>query len=199
MSSKAFLFLGCGAFVMIGLVVGFLMMVGGHNQLITHQQNVGAAWAQVQNAYQRRADLVPNLVATVKGAADFQSETLQAVVDARSRVGNIQIEGAPTEQMLESFEAAQGELSSALSRLLVVVENYPELTATENFRDLQSQLEGTENRISVERRRFNEAVREYNTLRGKIPMNLIANVMGFEEKPYFAADAGAEKAPEVQF
>lgn len=184
---------------MIGLVVGFLMMVGGHNQLITHQQNVGAAWAQVQNAYQRRADLVPNLVATVKGAADFQSETLQAVVDARSRVGNIQIEGAPTEQMLESFEAAQGELSSALSRLLVVVENYPELTATENFRDLQSQLEGTENRISVERRRFNEAVREYNTLRGKIPMNLIANVMGFEEKPYFAADAGAEKAPEVQF
>ncbi len=172
---------------------------GPYNRLVALQEQVESAWSQVQNVYQRRADLVPNLVETVKGAASFERETLEAVVAARSRVGQVTFPQAPTAAELQAFERAQGELSSALSRLLAVVEAYPELGATQAFRDLQSQLEGTENRIAVERRRFNEAVQAYNTARRQFPAVLIAKMFGFEEKAYFAASPGAEQAPSVQF
>jgi LemA protein len=153
----------------------------------------------VENVYQRRADLIPNLVATVRGAADFERGTLEAVVEARAKVGQVQFQGIPRAQQLEAFENAQGELTSALSRLLVVVERYPELRATDSFRDLQAQLEGTENRISVERRRFNEAAQGYNTARRRFPAVLVAGLMGFEEYDYFEASAGAETPPKVEF
>jgi LemA protein len=149
--------------------------------------------------YQRRADLIPNLVATVKGAADFEQGTLTAVVEARAKVGQVQIQGVPDAQQLAAFQQAQEGLSSALSRLLVVVEQYPELKATQAFRDLQAQLEGAENRITVERQRFNEAVRAYNTYRRQIPGSLYAGTFDFAEKPYFQSASGAEEAPAVQF
>jgi len=196
--------IGCGLIpIFVGLVVvsaiAALVFGGLYNRLVGLQEAVDSAWAQVENVYQRRADLIPNLVNTVRGARDFESETLQAVVNARARVGQVQLQGTPTAGELESFQAAQGELSSALSRLLVVVENYPELRATEAFRDLQAQLEGTENRITVERRRFNEAARAYNTSRRRFPANLVAGLMGFDEKPYFEAVPGSEQPPAVDF
>jgi LemA protein len=175
---------------------------GSYNRLVKLQQGVNSQWAQVQNVYQRRADLVPNLVATVAGAANFEKSTLTEITAARASIGQMKIDAnnAPTTAaQLAEFEKAQGALSSALSRLLVVSENYPDLKASANFRDLQAQLEGTENRISVERGRFNESVQAYNTAIKSFPAVFYAGIFGFNEKPYFTAAAGAEKPPQVQF
>ena len=199
--------LGCGLAVVVGLllVVGVMALsgVGLYNGLVAAEQAVVSQWAQVENVYQRRADLIPNLVRTVRGAAEFERETLQDVVEARAQVGQMNV----TPEILEDpgrfaqFEAAQDQLSSALSRLLVVVERYPELRAVPAFQDLMTQLEGTENRISVERMRFNETARDYNTRVRQFPANLFIGVLGwdFEEKAYFQAEAGADEAPEVEF
>jgi LemA protein len=177
------------------------MGVGAYNRLVGLGQAVDAQWAQVENVYQRRADLIPNLVRTVQGAANFERSTLEAVVNARASVGQMRVDKSVTEdpQAFARFEQAQGALSSALSRLLVVVERYPELKANANFRDLQTQLEGTENRVSVERMRYNERAQEYNTARLRFPTNIFASITGFKEKSYFRAQAGAERAPEVDF
>jgi LemA protein len=191
--------IGCVA-VGLGLLVLVGMLVGGvYNLLVGLQEGVDAAWAQVENVYQRRADLIPNLVATVKGAADFEQETLQNVIEARSKIGQTNIEGAPTPAQMQAFQANQDALSSALSRLLVVVERYPELQAVQAFRDLQVQLEGTENRIAVERNRFNEAARAYNTARRRFPAVMIAGFLGFTEKGYFESTPGADEPPQVEF
>ncbi|MFO7800211.1 MAG: LemA family protein, partial [Rhodohalobacter sp.] len=162
---------------------------------------VNQAWAQVENQYQRRADLIPNLVSTVRGAANFEQETITQVIEARSRATSINLEAGDLNdpQALQQFDQAQQQLSGALSRLLVTVERYPELTATQNFRDLQTQLEGTENRISTERMRFNRAAQEYNTSIRRFPANMVAGIFGHEQKAYFEAIAGAEQAPEVSF
>ena len=190
--------IGCGVLLLIlGVIV--MMGVGGYNRLVSLEEGVDSAWAQVENVYQRRADLIPNLVATVKGAADFEQETLTAVIEARAKVGQISFAQAPTAAQMEQFQGAQDGLSSALSRLLVVVERYPDIKATQAFRDLQVQLEGTENRIAVERNRFNEVAREYNTSRRTFPTVLVANFFGFEPKTYFEATAGAEAPPTVEF
>jgi LemA protein len=191
--------LGCGVAVLVAVLVVGLVALSAYNRLVALQEGVQSAWAQVENVYQRRADLIPNLVQTVKGARDFEQETLTQVVEARSKVGQVQVSGVPDQQQFERFAEAQQGLSSALSRLLVVVERYPELKATEAFRDLQSQLEGAENRIAVERRRYNEAARLYNTARRRFPAVLLAGLMGFDAHPYFEAVEGAERPPEVQF
>ncbi|KPQ00302.1 MAG: LemA family protein [Bacteroidetes bacterium HLUCCA01] len=169
--------------------------------LVERQERVQEAWGFVQSQYERRADLIPNLVATVRGAADFEQETLQAVVDARARATSMQLsaDALNDPQAMENFQAAQGQLTGALSRLLVTVERYPELQANQNFRDLQVQLEGTENRIATERNRYNTAVREYNTSIRLFPGSLLAGMMGFDAVPYFEATAGAERAPSVEF
>jgi LemA protein len=194
-------------------VAGFVVLVGfavagGYNRLVKLQQGVEAQWAQVENTYQRRADLIPNLVATVKGSAKFEQETLREVTEARARVGQAAPTagaasgGAPTDPAaLQKYQQAQDQLSGALSRLLVVVERYPELKSTAAFRDLQAQLEGTENRISVERMRFNEQARAYNAARSSFPTVLVANFFGarFAPKAYFQAQPGAATAPHVQF
>lgn len=189
--------------VIIGLVVIFgIMLVGGYNRMVGLSVNVDQSWAQVQNVYQRRADLIPNLVNTVSGAANFEKSTLTEVTNARASVGQVKIDptAAPTDpQQLQQFQAAQAQLGSALSRLLVVVERYPELKSNQNFLTLQAQLEGTENRISVERRNFNQAVQSYNTQVRRFPTVLYASMFGFPPKPFFQADPGAEKAPSVQF
>ena len=191
--------IGCGIAV-LGVVLLIALMVGGvYNNLVGLQEGVDEAWGQVENVYQRRADLIPNLVATVKGAADFEQETLQNVIEARAKVGQMNIEGAPTPAQMEAFQANQDALSSALSRLLVVVERYPELKAVQGFQDLQVQLEGTENRIAVERRRYNEVARNYNTARRRFPAVLIAGFLGFDDKPYFESKPGAEEPPQVEF
>lgn len=192
-----------GKWIALG-AVGLLVLTGivTYNSLVGVSQAVDAQWAQVENVYQRRADLIPNLVATVSGAANFEKSTLMAVTEARASVGRIQIDpkNLPNDpQAFAQFEQAQGRLGSALSRLLVVVERYPELKANQNFRDLQAQLEGTENRITVERMRYNERAQEYNTKRLKLPTVLFAGLFGFREKAYFKAKAGAEEAPKVQF
>ncbi len=181
------------------IAAGTLSGCGPYNQLVALQEGVDGAWSQVENVYQRRADLIPNLVATVKGAADFEQETLTQVVEARAKVGQMQFEGVPDAEQFAEFQAAQDGLSSALSRLLVVVERYPELRATQAFRDLQVQLEGTENRISIERRRFNETVQAYNTYRRQFPNNLYAKAFDFGDKPYFESTPGAEEPPTVEF
>lgn len=171
-----------------------------YNSLVEKQQNVDQAWAQVENQYQRRADLIPNLVNTVKGYSTHESETLEKVTEARAKATSITIDPANLdEQTLARFQQAQGELSQALGRLLAVSEAYPDLKANENFINLQTQLEGTENRISTERMRYTEAVREYNTSIKKFPTMIYAGWFGFKEKPQFKAEAGAEKAPEVKF
>jgi LemA protein len=198
------------ALAVLGAVVLVLIIFGGaiastYNSLVRYDQAAQTQWAQVENQYQRRADLVPNLVGTVKGAANFEQSTLTAVTEARSRVGQVTsgaVENiARDPQAFARFQQAQDQLSSALSRLMVVVERYPELKATQNFRELQAQLEGTENRIAVERMRFNEAAMAFNTKRDTFPTVLIAGLFGskFQEKPYFKSQAGAEKAPEVKF
>jgi LemA protein len=187
------------------LLLGIALVAGSYNSLVSLDQSVQAQWGQVENVYQRRADLVPNLVGTVKGAASFEKDTLTAVTEARAKVGTIApgaLEKATSDpEAFRRFEQAQGDLSSALSRLLVVVERYPELKATENFRDLQAQLEGTENRIAVERMRFNDAARAFNSKRSSFPTVIVANFFGdrFREKPYFQAEPGAHAAPKVSF
>jgi len=169
--------------------------------MVTMEENVNSAWSQVENQYQRRADLIPNLVSTVQGAADFEKSVLTEVTDARSRVGQIKLsaDDLSDPQKFQQFQAAQDQLSSALSRLLVVSENYPQLRSNENFLQLQSQLEGTENRISVERRRFNEAVQQFNTEVRSFPTLIFAKIFGFKEKEYFKSVAGSEKPPDVNF
>ncbi|HTQ32107.1 MAG TPA: LemA family protein [Opitutaceae bacterium] len=191
--------LGVVAVLILGVV---LYAVGSYNGLVNQQQAVDAQWAQVENVYQRRADLIPNLVSTVSGAANFEKSTLIAVTDARASVGRVNIDPnkAPTDAaQLAQFDQAQGQLTSALSRLLVVSENYPQLRATENFQTLQAQLEGTENRIAVERGRFNEVVQAYDSAIRRVPAVFFAAAFGFKEHPYFQATAGAETAPKVQF
>lgn len=186
----------------IGLIAGlFFYGVSVNNSLVNAEENVNQSWAQVENQYQRRADLIPNLVNTVQGAADFESETLNEVIEARSRATSVEIdaEDLNNPEMLQQFQEAQQQLSGALSRLLVTVERYPELQANQNFRDLQVQLEGTENRISTERMRFNQAVQSYNASLRQFPRNMLAGVLGFESKAYFEADEGSEEAPEVEF
>lgn len=190
--------IGCGVIAVIVLVL-LATGVGSYNRLVQLDEGVDNAWSQVENVYQRRADLIPNLVATVKGAKEFEQETLTRVVEARAKVGQVNFETAPDSEELQQFEAAQTQLSSALSRLLVVVERYPELKATEAFRDLQAQLEGTENRISVERKRFNDATLDYNKTRRQFPTILLANIMGFGDKPYFESTPGADEPPTVEF
>ena len=175
---------------------------GSYNQLVTLEQEVNKRWADVQSVYQRRADLIPNLVSTVAGAANFEKSTLTEVTNARASVGQVKLDPskAPTDAAeLEKFQQAQGQLSTALSRLLVVSENYPQLRATEAFQNLQAQLEGTENRISVERNNFNKAVQEYNTTMERFPTNMLNKMFGFKPRPFFSAAPGTEKAPEVKF
>jgi len=189
---------------LIGAGIVILLVIFGiniNNSLVEKQEAVNSAWAQVENQYQRRADLIPNLVNTVKGAADFEQETLNSVIEARSKATSIQVSADDLNdpQKLQQFQQAQAQLSGALSRLLVTVERYPELKANQNFRDLQTQLEGTENRIAVERKRFNDTAQGYNTSVRKFPTSLFAGMLGFERKAYFQADEGAEEAPTVDF
>ncbi|HKQ40556.1 MAG TPA: LemA family protein, partial [Verrucomicrobiae bacterium] len=194
--------LGCLGVVALLLLFTVIGGCGGYNRLVKLQQGVDAQWGQVQSQYQRRADLVPNLVQTVSGAANFEKSTLLDVTKARASVNQVQVNSpqAPNnEAQLRQFEQAQNELGSALSRLLVVVERYPDLKANANFRDLQAQLEGTENRIAVERMRFNEAVQSYNTAVNSLPTKLWAGIAGFHPKPYFQSTAGSETAPKVNF
>ena len=197
--------IGCGGLVVILifiLIVGGLAVGGLYNRLVKSQQEVDRTWAQVQNVYQRRADLIPNLVSTVSGQANFEKSTLEAVTNARASVGRVQLDPnkAPSDAaQLQKFQEAQGQLSTALSRLLVVSENYPQLRANEGFLTLQAQLEGTENRISVERGNFNTAVQSYNIAVKSFPANLFAGMFGFAPRPFFNAEPGAEKAPKVNF
>ncbi len=194
--------IGCLVVVVLVALVGVTSVISAYNSLVTLDQGVQAQWAQVENVYQRRADLIPNLVETVKGAAAFEQDTFTAVTEARSKVGQINAgDIANNPEAFAKFQQAQDGLSSALSRLMVVVEKYPDLKATQNFRDLQVQLEGTENRITVERMRFNEAAQAFNTRRMSFPTVVIAGFFGsrFNEKPYFKAQAGAETAPKVTF
>jgi len=187
--------------VVLGILAIIALWVANvYNSFVAAEEEVESAWSQAENQYQRRADLVPNLVATVKGYAAHESETLQGVVDARARATQITIDPATaTPEQLAAFQAAQGELSQALGKLLAIAENYPDLKANENFRDLQAQLEGTENRITIARQLFNESARNYNTLIRRFPNNIIAGAFGFEKKPYFEAEEGANKAPKVEF
>ena len=187
--------------VVLGVLAIIALWVANvYNGFVTAEEQVESAWAQVENQYQRRSDLVPNLVATVKGYASHESETLQGVIDARARATQITIDPAnATPQQLAAYQAAQGDLSQALGRLLAVAESYPDLKANENFRDLQQQLEGTENRIAVARQLFNDEAKKYNTSIRKFPNNLIAGAFGFEKKPYFEAEEGSNKAPKVAF
>lgn len=197
--------IGCGGLLVIVLVIAFvigLFFWGTYNRLVTLDQNVNKKWGDVQTVYQRRADLIPNLVNTVQGAANFEKSTIVEVTNARASVGRVQLDPnkAPTDAaQLEQFQAAQGQLSNALSRLLVVVERYPELKSNQNFLGLQAQLEGTENRISVERNNFNGAVQDFNTTVRRFPTNMIAGMFGFQSRPFFNAQQGAEKAPTVNF
>lgn len=182
------------------LAIIALWAVNVYNGLVENEETVESAWSQVENQYQRRADLVPNLVATVKGYATHESETLENVISARSRATQITIDPSNvTPEQLAQYQAAQGELSQALGRLLAVAESYPDLKANENFRDLQSQLEGTENRIAIARQQFNDTAREYNTKVRRFPGNIIASIFGFERKPYFEADEESKHAPKVEF
>ena len=186
--------------VLAALAIIILWGVSVYNGLVSAEEQVESAWAQVENQYQRRADLVPNLVATVKGYAAHEQETLEGVIEARAKATQITIDPAnATAEQLAAFQAAQGELSQALGRLLAVAESYPELKANENFRDLQQQLEGTENRIAVARQLFNDEARNFNTKVRRFPNNIIASMCGFEKKPYFEAEEGARTAPKVEF
>ena len=198
--------MGTATKILVGIialaVIAGLIVTSSYNRLVSLRQGTDAQWAQVQNVYQRRADLVPNLVATVSGAANFEKSTLLAVTEARASVGRVSLPAgtAPTDPaQLAAFQQAQGQLGGALSRLLVVSEQYPELRATAGFRDLQAQLEGTENRISVERGRFNDAVQAYDTAIQRFPAVILAGMFNFTSRPYFTATAGSEAPPKVQF
>lgn len=187
----------------IVFVIAFIIyrvFAGAYNNMVNKEENVTSQWAQVESVYQRRADLIPNLVNTVKGYANFEQETLTKVIEARSKATSVNINaGDLTPEKIAQFEAAQGELSSSLSRLLVTIERYPDLKANQNFLDLQAQLEGTENRITVERMNFNKTVQDYNTFVRAFPQNLLARMYGFERKGYFDSQPGAERAPDVTF
>lgn len=193
--------LGCLGVLVLGALIVAFSIWGMYNDIVARQQDVESNWAQVQNVYQRRADLVPNLVATVKGYAAHESQVLEAVTASRAQVGSIQVRpdmlNNPAE--LQKFQQAQAGLSSALSRLLLVVERYPDLKANQNFLELQSQLEGTENRIAVERRKFNESAQAYNTKIMQFPANVVARLFDFQKKAYFESAPGSEKAPVVDF
>ena len=182
------------------LAIIALWGINAYNGMIAGQEDVENAWAQVENQYQRRADLVPNLVATVKGYAAHEQETFERVVEARAKATQVIVDPSnTTPEQMAAFQAAQGELSQALGRLLALAESYPDLKANENFRDLQAQLEGTENRIATARQLFNDTARQYNTLVRRFPTNIIAAMFGFEKKPYFEAEEGAKHAPKVEF
>lgn len=188
--------------IIILAVVAIVAIWGitGYNGMVKAEEAVSTAWSNVENQYQRRADLIPNLVNTVKGYAAHEKETLDAVISARTRATQVTVDADNlTPEKLQEFQKAQGEVGSALGRLLAITEAYPELKANQNFLELQAQLEGTENRISVERRNFNDAAKSYNTSIRTFPRNLLAGMFGFEKRPYFEAQEGAEKAPEVQF
>ena len=191
--------------VVIGVVILFVFILFGaggcsYNGLVKERENVNSAWAQVENVYQRRADLIPNLVNTVKGAANFEKSTLEAVVSARASATQVKLDANNLDEAgLKRFQQAQDGLSSAISRLLMVTENYPNLKANENFKELQSQLEGSENRITTERKKFNDVVRTYNTKVSSFPTNLFAGMFGFAPKAYFEATKGSDKAPGVNF
>jgi LemA protein len=189
-----------GGVVLLVVFILYRLFAGSYNNLVEKEEAVTKQWAQVENYYQRRADLIPNLVNTVKGYADFEKSTLEAVINARSKATGITVDPTNlTPDKIQQFQQAQDQLSGALSRLLVTVEKYPELKANQNFLELQAQLEGTENRISVERGKFNEMVEAFNVYLRKFPTNIIAGMFGFEKKGYFQAAAGSEKAPEVKF
>lgn len=174
--------------------------ISAYNSMVKMEEGVESAWAQVENVYQRRADLIPNLVATVKGYAAHESETLESVIAARSKATQITVDPQDlSAEALKKYQAAQGELGAALGKLLAITENYPDLKANQNFLELQSQLEGTENRITVERQKFNNVAKEYNTGIRKFPKNILAGMFGFERKAYFEANEGADKAPVVEF
>ncbi len=191
-----------GVFVFLGLIVliGFLTSISTYNKMVQYDEAVTSSWSQVENVYQRRSDLIPNLVNTVKGYADFEKSTLTQVIEARAKATSVNIKAENlNDQTMAQFQQAQDGLSSALSRLMVVVEKYPDLKANQNFLELQAQLEGTENRIANERMKFNETTRTYNVYTRRFPARIFASLYGFEQKPYFKATEGAEKAPEVKF
>ena len=193
---------GCGGLLVVLVLILGIGGCGSYNGLVTKSTKVDESWAQVQNVYQRRADLIPNLVSTVSGAANFEKSTITEVTQARASVGRVQMDTSKAPEdaaKLAEFQKAQGQLSTALSRLLVVAERYPDLKATAGFRDLQAQLEGTENRITVERQKFNEAVQSYNAGIRTFPNVLFAGAMGFQTKPYFTAKEGSDTPPKVQF
>ena len=189
--------------LLVILIIAAILVVWGvktNNRMVTAEENVSKAWGNVENAYQRRADLIPNLVETVKGVAEYEKSTLEAVIEARAKATQTTLDASDlTEENMASFQAAQDNLSQTLGRLMVVLERYPELQATQNFRELQAQLEGTENRISVERNKFNEAVQPYNSMIRKFPASIVAKIAGFDKKAYFKAAEGSDQAPKVQF
>lgn len=190
--------------VLIGLIVVVLLLIAGslstYNNLVAQDESVSTAWSNLQSQYQRRSDLIPNLVNTVKGYAQHESSTLQGVVEARAKATQLTVDASElTPERMKQIQAAQGELSAALGRLLAISENYPQLRANENFSELQAQLEGTENRINESRRLYNEAVQTYNVAVRRFPANIIASFGGFEKKTKFEAEAGAEKVPQVEF
>jgi len=184
----------------LAIILTFSLSSCGYNTMVNLEENVKGKWAQVENAYQRRADLIPNLVNTVKGAADFEQETLTQVIEARAKATSVTVDPANLDEAsIRNFQQTQDALSQSIGRLLVSVERYPELKANQNFLELQAQLEGTENRISVERKAFNDATQEYNSAIRRFPNNIMAGIFGFSQKGYFTADPGAENAPTVQF
>ena len=193
---------GCIGLIVLGVIALALFgwVKNGYNGLVKQQENVEKAWSNVDNQYQRRADLIPNLVETVKGYAKHESETLEGVIEARANATKVTIDPTNmTPEDLQKYQAAQGDVTNALSRLIAVSESYPDLKANQNFLELQSQLEGCENRIAVARKDFNEAAQEYNTNRRTFPTNIIASIFSFGDKPYFQAQEGADKAPKVDF
>lgn len=187
--------------IIIGVIILVVIWaIGINNKMVTMEENVSKAWGNVENVYQRRADLIPNLVNTVKGYAAHETSTFEAVVNARAKATSITVNPEDmTAEQLKEFQKAQNEVGGALGRLIAISESYPELKANENFKELQAQLEGTENRIAVERRNFNESANSYNTFIRKFPQSIIAGMRGFEKKPYFEAEEGANKAPKVEF
>ena len=186
--------------IVLVCVLLFSWVSGSYNEMVKMDESVSTAWSNVENQYQRRSDLIPNLVNTVKGYASHEKETLQAVIEARSKATQMTVSADDlTPEKLQAYQKAQGEIGSALGRLLAISESYPDLKANENFKELQAQLEGTENRISVERRNFNEVAKSYNTTIRTFPRNILAGMFGFEKRPYFEATEGAEKAPVVEF
>ena len=191
---------GCLGILILGLIVLALWAVPKYNGLVKSQESVETAWGNVENVYQRRADLIPNLVETVKGYAKHEQETLEGVIEARANATKVTIDPTNmTPEDLQKYQAAQGDVTNALSKLIAVAEAYPDLKANQNFLELQNQLEGTENRITVERNKFNEVAKEYNTKRRTFPTNIISSIFGFGEKPYFQAQPGADVAPKVDF